>query len=41
MKKYPNSRSFKGLKILAEYRGTQVGIKKAEAFKILRQINRK
>tara|TARA_B100001059_G_scaffold236772_2_gene290153 strand:- start:17324 stop:18013 length:690 start_codon:yes stop_codon:yes gene_type:complete len=41
MKKYPNSRSIKGLKILAEYRGTQVGIKKAEAFKILRQINRK
>ncbi len=41
MKKYPNSRSVKGLEILAKYRGTQVGMHKAEAFKVLRQLSRK
>ena len=38
MLKYPNSRSIKGLKILAHYRGNQVGINMAEAFQILRVI---
>ena len=35
MMKYPNSRSVKGLKNLAHYRGN-VGLNMAEAFEILR-----
>jgi LmbE family N-acetylglucosaminyl deacetylase len=38
MLKYPNSRSLKGLKNLAHYRGNQVGLNMAEAFQILRII---
>ncbi len=38
MLKYPNSRSVKGLKNLAHYRGNQVGLNMAEAFQILRII---
>ena len=38
MLKYPNSRSVKGLKNLAHYRGNQVGLNMAEAFQILRVI---
>ena len=37
--KYPNSRSIKGLKNLAHYRGNQNGINMAEAFQILREID--
>ena len=35
----PNSRSKKGLEILANFRGSQVGILKAESFKILRALD--
>ncbi len=40
MKKFPNSRSIKGIETLAKYRGIQNGLKYAEAFMILKQINR-
>ena len=40
MLKYPNSRSIKGLKNLAHYRGNQVGLNMAEAFQILRIIKK-
>jgi len=38
--KYPNSRSLKGLEILAKYRGNQVGVKMAESFQILRFVDK-
>ena len=40
LKKSPNSRSLKGIEALAKYRGMQNGLKCAEAFMILKQINR-
>ena len=36
----PHSRSLEGLKNLARFRGNQVGIKMAEAFQIIRKIER-
>ena len=38
MRKFPNSRSYRGLEYLAKYRGGQVGIEMCEAFKIIRKI---
>lgn len=40
MKNSPNSRSYEGLETLAKYRGHQAGLKYAEAFEVLRKINR-
>lgn len=39
MRKYPHPRSIKGLEILAQARGVQVGRKFVEAFQLLRQIS--
>ena len=36
----PNSRSLEMLKILSQYRGSQVGLKFAEAFEVIRKIER-
>ncbi len=41
LRAYPHSRSLEGVKVLAKYRGTQIGVKYAEAFYILRQLNEK
>lgn len=41
MRGAPHSRSIDGLKNLAEYRGNQVGLKFAEAFEILRKVQRR
>ena len=38
MMKYPNSRSLKGIKNLAEYRGNSVGLKLAEAYEVVRKV---
>jgi LmbE family N-acetylglucosaminyl deacetylase len=38
LKKWPNARSLIGVKSLAMFRGVQVGLKYAEAFKLLRGI---
>lgn len=38
MMKYPSSRSLKGIKNLAEYRGNSVGVKLAEAFEVVRKV---
>lgn len=35
---YPHSRSLEGVKVLAKYRGAQIGVKYAEAFFILREL---
>jgi len=40
MKDSPHSRSLEGLENLARYRGNQVGLQYAEAFEILRKIQR-
>ena len=40
IKKYPNSRSIKGIYNLAKTRGVQNGVKLAEAFRILKEIQR-
>lgn len=40
IKKFPNSRSLKGIYNLAKIRGVQNGLKLAEAFKILKEIQR-
>ena len=40
IKQYPNSRSYKGLENLAKYRGNQVGLYYAEAFEVIRKIER-
>tara|TARA_Y100001958_G_C21034050_1_gene406005 strand:+ start:103 stop:780 length:678 start_codon:yes stop_codon:yes gene_type:complete len=40
LKKDPNSRSLKGIETLAKYRGMQNGLKFAEAFLILKEINK-
>lgn len=39
LKKYPHPRSIEWIRILAQYRGLEVGLKYAEAFEIIRQIN--
>ena len=38
MRKFPHSRSFEALEALAKLRGSSVGVKKAEAFEIIRKI---
>jgi len=38
IRKYPHSRSLQSVKVLAKYRGTQIGTKYAEAFFLLRQL---
>lgn len=40
MREYPHSRSFEGIKTLAKIRGCQVGLRMAEAFQVLRKIDR-
>jgi LmbE family N-acetylglucosaminyl deacetylase len=40
IKKYPNSRSLKGIEILSKFRGIQNGLEQAEGFQILKQIKR-
>jgi LmbE family N-acetylglucosaminyl deacetylase len=40
MKKFPNSRSIKGIEILSKFRGMQNGIDQAEGFQILKEIKR-
>jgi LmbE family N-acetylglucosaminyl deacetylase len=40
IKKFPNSRSLKGIEILSKFRGIQNGIEQAEAFQVLKEINR-
>ena len=40
LRKSPNSRSLKGIETLAKYRGMQNGLKCAEAFLILKEINK-
>ena len=40
MRKYPHSRSLKGIKILAQFRGIQNGIELAEAFDVIKKIIR-
>ena len=41
VKKYPNSRSIKGIINLMKYRGNQVGLDYAEAFEVFKKIIRK
>ena len=38
LKKYPHPRSKEGIRILAQYRGLEVGYKYAEAFQVIRQL---
>ena len=38
IKKYPHSRSYKGIENLAKVRGNQVGLNMAEAFEVIRKI---
>lgn len=40
MRNFPHSRSFEALEALAKLRGSSVGVKKAEAFEIIRKIVR-
>src|SRR6185503_7438626 len=40
MRDYPHSRSLEAIRILAQYRGVKVGLKFAEAFKLVRKIVR-
>lgn len=40
MRKPPHTRSFEGLENLAKYRGNQVGLPYAEAFEIIRKVDR-
>jgi len=37
-KNFPFPRSLKGIKVLANYRGMQIGVKNAEAFRIIRSL---
>jgi N-acetylglucosamine malate deacetylase 1 len=39
MKKFPHSRSFEGITALATLRGVSIGVERAEAFVVERQIN--
>ena len=38
IKQWPHQRSTKGVKILSNYRGSQIGVKNAEAFMCLREL---
>jgi len=38
LKKYPHPRSLKGIEILARKRGTEIGVKYAESFMLIREI---
>jgi len=40
IKKFPNSRSLKGIEILSKFRGVQNGLEQAEGFQVLKQIKR-
>jgi LmbE family N-acetylglucosaminyl deacetylase len=40
IKKFPNSRSVKGIEILSKFRGLQNGLSQAEAFQSLKEIKR-
>ena len=40
MKKWPHSRSIKAIKALANYRGSSVGVKAAEAFELVRNLKK-
>jgi len=40
MKKFPNSRSLKGIEILSKFRGMQNGLQQAEAYEILKSIKK-
>lgn len=40
LRAYPHPRSAEGIRILAQYRGLEVGLKAAEAFEVLRAIKR-
>ena len=40
IKKFPNSRSLKGIEILSKFRGIQNGLEQAEAFQILKHIKK-
>ena len=40
IKKFPNSRSLKGIEILSKFRGMQNGLEQAEGFQILKEIKR-
>ena len=39
IKPYPHSRSLESIKVLAKYRGAQIGVKYAEAFYLLRKLH--
>ena len=41
MRDYPHSRSMEGIENLAKYRGNQVGLMMAEAFQVIRRIERR
>jgi len=41
MRDYPHSRSMEGIENLARYRGNQVGLMMAEAFQVIRRIERR
>ena len=40
LKPYPHSRSLKKIETLAEFRGAESGLVKAEAFEVVRKIHR-
>lgn len=40
LKEYPHPRSLEGIKVLAQKRGMEAGLKYAEAFMVLREINK-
>ena len=40
MRNYPHSRSYEAIHNLARYRGNQVGLEYAEAFEVIRKIER-
>ena len=40
IKKFPNSRSLKGIEILSKFRGMQNGLEQAEGFQILKHIKK-
>lgn len=39
MRQYPHSRSIEGIKNLARYRGSQIGVDLAEAFEVIRKLD--
>ncbi len=40
VKEYPHPRSLEGIKVLAQKRGTEAGVKAAEAFMLIRWVNK-